>query len=66
MPELEDAGVATGTAGEAGADLGKQAAKRLAVAQLLLGLTTGVQVAATGQGNEPLGVRPELLRLPPW
>jgi Flp pilus assembly protein CpaB len=44
MPQLQDAGVTAGPAGEARADFGKEAAKRLAVTQLLLGQTVGDKV----------------------
>src|SRR5690242_21052820 len=63
MAEFENPGVASRPRSETGADLGKEPSQRLSILDLPLRQPPRVQIAPTGQGNELLGKRPQLLGL---
>ena len=60
---LDDPGVAAGTGGHLRADLGEQLVHDVLVADHRHHLAAGVQVAALGEGDQPLGQRAQPLGL---
>src|SRR3989449_10732171 len=63
MAQLDDAGVAPGPGREPRPHVLEELVRHVAILEAALHQATRVQVAAPRQGDEPLGVGPELLRL---
>src|SRR5213594_3723789 len=63
MAQLHDARVAAGTRCKSLADLGEQLGRDFLVLEPALHQTTGMQIAAAGERDEPLRERTQLLRL---
>src|SRR2546422_6726859 len=63
MAQLDDAGVAPGPGREPRPHVLEELVRHVAILEAALHQATRVQVAAPRQGDEALGVGPELLRL---
>src|SRR5256712_12786727 len=63
MAQLDDAGVAPGPGREPRPHVLEELVRHVAILEAALHQATRVQVAAPRQGDEPLGVGPELFRL---